>query len=76
MKLASVSKVTFIAGVILAASACSRDHIEAINLANEGDQAIKVNTEGAIQKYGGSTRSDRPCQSSRQSRIAFRLDVP
>lgn len=58
MKLASVSKVTFIAGVILAASACSRDHIEAINLANEGDQAIKVNTEGAIQKYEQAIQLD------------------
>ncbi|HEY8944921.1 MAG TPA: tetratricopeptide repeat protein, partial [Polyangiaceae bacterium] len=30
---------------------CSRDHIEAINLANEGDKSVKVNVEGAIQKY-------------------------
>ncbi len=30
---------------------CSRDHIEAINLANQGDQSVKVNVEGAIQKY-------------------------
>lgn len=58
MKLASVSKVTFLAGVVLAASACSRDHIEAINLANEGDQAIKVNTEGAIAKYEQAIQLD------------------
>jgi len=36
--------------VTLLSMGCSRDHIEAINLANEGDQAIKVNVEGAIQK--------------------------
>lgn len=30
---------------------CSRAHIEAIELANEGDRAIVVNTDGAIQKY-------------------------
>jgi len=35
----------------LSATGCSRNHIEAINLANEGDQSIKVNVEGAIQKY-------------------------
>ncbi len=28
-----------------------RDKIEAINLANEGDQSVKINVEGAIQKY-------------------------
>jgi tetratricopeptide (TPR) repeat protein len=37
---------------------CSRDHIEAINLANEGDQAIKVNVEGAIQKYEQAIQLD------------------
>ncbi|HYO94430.1 MAG TPA: tetratricopeptide repeat protein [Polyangiaceae bacterium] len=36
---------------LLAAAGCSRDHIEAINLANEGDQSVRVNVEGAIQKY-------------------------
>ena len=35
----------------LSMSGCSRDHIEAINLANEGDQSVKVNVEGAITKY-------------------------
>jgi tetratricopeptide (TPR) repeat protein len=37
---------------------CSRDHIEAINLANLGDQAVKVNVAGAIQKYEEATRLD------------------
>lgn len=35
----------------LSFAGCSRDHIEAINLANEGDQSLKVNVEQAIQKY-------------------------
>ena len=39
-------------------SACSRDHIEAINLANEGDQSVKVNVEGAIQKYEQAVQLD------------------
>jgi tetratricopeptide (TPR) repeat protein len=37
---------------------CSRDHIEAINLANQGDDAIKVNVEGAIQKYQQAVQLD------------------
>lgn len=41
-----------------ALSACSRDHIEAINLANAADKAVKVNVEGAIQKYEEATRLD------------------
>lgn len=39
-------------------SACSRDHIEAINLANKGDQALKVNVSGAIKSYEEATRLD------------------
>ncbi|MFO7179920.1 MAG: tetratricopeptide repeat protein [Pseudomonadota bacterium] len=46
-------KLTNVAVLTLgfAAAGCSRDHIEAINLANEGDQSLRVNVEGAIQKY-------------------------
>ncbi|HLV65446.1 MAG TPA: tetratricopeptide repeat protein [Polyangiaceae bacterium] len=46
-------KLTNVAVLALgfAAAGCSRSHIEAINLANEGDQSVKVNVEGAIQKY-------------------------
>lgn len=40
------------------ATGCSRDHIEAINLANAGDQAVKVNVSGAIQKYEEASRRD------------------
>src|SRR5262245_20046542 len=42
----------------LSASGCSSDHIEAINLANEGDQMVKVNVEGAISKYEQATQLD------------------
>ncbi len=54
MKLWKSAKLaTLAAGIVftLAAGGCSRDHIEAINLANEGDRSVKVNVEGAIQKY-------------------------
>ena len=42
----------------LSSAGCSRDHIEAINLANEGDQAVSVNPEGAIQKYEQAIQLD------------------
>jgi tetratricopeptide (TPR) repeat protein len=47
-------------GLIVAASSlgCSRNHIEAINLANVGDKSLKVNVEGAIEKYEEATRLD------------------
>lgn len=45
-------------GLSLGLSACSRDRIEAVNLANEGDQAVKVNVEGAIQKYEQAVQLD------------------
>src|SRR3954469_10613507 len=52
MKLLKSSTVAVIAaGLLTFVSGCSRDRIEAINLANEGDQSIKINVEGAIQKY-------------------------
>jgi tetratricopeptide (TPR) repeat protein len=42
----------------MALAGCSRDHIEAINLANKGDQAVKVNVAGAIKNYEDATRLD------------------
>lgn len=44
--------------IALVTGACSRDHIEAINLANEGDRSVKVNVEGAIQKYEQAIQLD------------------
>ena len=61
MKLWKSAKLaTLAAGVVisLAAGGCSRDHIEAINLANEGDRSVKVNVEGAIQKYEQAIQLD------------------
>src|SRR5690606_18001092 len=42
----------------VASAGCSRDHIEAVNLANEGDRAVAVNVEGAIQKYEQARQLD------------------
>src|SRR5579872_3313015 len=42
----------------LAATACSRNNIEAVNLANEGDQAKGSNIEEAISKYEQATKLD------------------
>ena len=56
-----ISKTTsFIAGAALAllAGGCSRNHIEAINLANEGDKAKGANLEEAISKYEQATQLD------------------
>lgn len=61
MNLRSVSKTAFslvAVASVFALGGCSRDHIEAINRANEGDQAVKVNVEGAIQKYEEAVQLD------------------
>jgi tetratricopeptide (TPR) repeat protein len=42
----------------LVATACSRNNIEAVNLANEGDQEKKTNVDGAISKYEQATKLD------------------
>ena len=47
------------AAFTLAASAgCSRTDIDAVNLANEGDQSLKVDLDGAISKYEQATKLD------------------
>lgn len=55
-KLPNVALLTL--SLLSVAAGCSRDHIEAINLANEGDQSVKVNVEGAIQKYEQAIQLD------------------
>jgi len=67
-KLVNVGLVSV--GLAVALGACSRDHIEAVNLANEGDQAVKVNVEGAIQKYEQAVQLDPTSQ-----RILWKLAV-
>lgn len=39
------------AGVMLSSVGCSRNHIEAINLSNEGDRSFQTNVGAAISKY-------------------------
>lgn len=58
MNLLKLTNVAVLTMGLLTATACSRDHIEAINLANEGDQSVKVNVEGAIQKYEQAVQLD------------------
>jgi tetratricopeptide (TPR) repeat protein len=47
-----------IAAAALGAAACSRNNIEAVNLANEGDQAKGANIEEAVSKYEQATKLD------------------
>jgi tetratricopeptide (TPR) repeat protein len=51
------AKVLVVAAA-LAVGACSRNNIEAVNLANEGDQAKNANLEEAISKYEQATKLD------------------
>jgi tetratricopeptide (TPR) repeat protein len=53
-----VSAFVLASGVSAGTAGCSRDHIEAVNLANAGDQAVKVNVRGAVAKYEEATRLD------------------
>jgi tetratricopeptide (TPR) repeat protein len=46
------------AGAALLVTACSRNNIEAVNLANEGDQERKTNVDGAISKYEQAVKLD------------------
>jgi tetratricopeptide (TPR) repeat protein len=48
----------WIAAALLSLTACSRNSIEAVNLANEGDQAKGVNIEEAVSKYEQATKLD------------------
>ncbi|HEY1693036.1 MAG TPA: tetratricopeptide repeat protein [Polyangiaceae bacterium] len=47
-----------VAAVVVLAAGCSRNNIEAVNLANEGDQAKSSNIEEAISKYEQATKLD------------------
>jgi tetratricopeptide (TPR) repeat protein len=57
----SEKSLALVAAAVLAASAnagCSRNNIEAVNLANEGDQAKSANIDEAISKYDQATKLD------------------
>jgi tetratricopeptide (TPR) repeat protein len=45
-------------GLTVACAACSRNNIDAVNLANEGDQAKGSNLDEAISKYEQATQLD------------------
>lgn len=57
-----------VAAVAAAVSGCSRSAIEAVNLANEGDNVKAVNLEDAISKYEQATKLDPD-----NHRIAWKL---
>ncbi len=57
----SDKSLALLAATVLAASAsvgCSRNNIEAVNLANEGDQAKSANPDEAISKYEQAVKLD------------------
>jgi len=47
-----------VAATVVVAAGCSRNAIEAVNLANEGDQAKTMNIDEAISKYEQATNLD------------------
>lgn len=58
MSAKSAGKLAFVAALAVAAAACSRNNIEAVNLANEGDKAKNANIDEAISKYEQATKLD------------------
>ncbi len=54
----SAAAVTVALAASVALAGCSRNNIEAVNLANEGDQAKGANIDGAISKYEQATKLD------------------
>jgi tetratricopeptide (TPR) repeat protein len=51
-------KTLLIAATAAVSAACNRNNIEAVNLANEGDQARGANIDEAISKYEQATKLD------------------
>jgi len=59
--LLAAGRVTFFGAVValaLSAAGCSRNNIEAVNLANEGDRAKATNLDEAVSKYEQATNLD------------------
>jgi tetratricopeptide (TPR) repeat protein len=52
------TQALLVAALATIATACSRNNIEAVNLANEGDQAKNSNVDEAISKYEQATKLD------------------
>jgi tetratricopeptide (TPR) repeat protein len=55
---AKTGKTLLVAVAAVVAAGCSRNNIEAVNLANEGDQEKNGNLEAAISKYDQATKLD------------------
>jgi tetratricopeptide (TPR) repeat protein len=55
---ANSGKTLLVAVAAVVAAGCSRNNIEAVNLANEGDQEKSGNIEAAISKYDQATKLD------------------
>jgi tetratricopeptide (TPR) repeat protein len=53
-----LAKSALCLAITLGSAACSRNNIEAVNLANDGDQAKATNIDEAISKYDQATRLD------------------
>jgi hypothetical protein len=51
-------KLPLLVAFAVVVSGCSRNNIEAVNLANDGDQAKSSNIEEAISKYEQATKLD------------------
>ena len=51
-------KFSLVVAVAVVAAGCNRNNIEAVNLANEGDQAKNSNVDEAISKYEQATKLD------------------
>lgn len=52
------TQLLFVAALAAVGTACSRNNIEAVNLANEGDQAKGANIDEAVSKYEQATKLD------------------
>ncbi len=53
-----LGRVLAVSALAIFGSACSRNNIEAVNLANEGDKEKATNIDGAISKYEQATNLD------------------
>src|SRR5438128_92595 len=68
MKLRAVLGLVLASTMALASVGCSRNAIEAINLANDADKQRNVDVDGAIQKYEQAVQLDPT-----NHRIMFKL---
>jgi tetratricopeptide (TPR) repeat protein len=56
--IAEASKTFLLCAAAALAAACSRNNIEAVNLANQGDQARNTSVDEAVSKYEQATKLD------------------